>query len=337
MSKSKSESERQGEHERNTRLVKLIQEMNSFLLHAEQEAVSNSIEPKLPTIFVVGAPRCGTTLMMQWLANLNCFAYPTNLLSRFYKAPYIGGLIQKLLTDPAYQYQDELFNLRGREAKFESKLGKTKGALQPNGFWFLWRRFIPNEEIRALTEAEVKRIDTEGLLTAIASIERAFRKPVAMKGKILQYNSKFMSNLLPKSIFIHVNRKLFYNAQSILESREEYYGDIKNWYGGKPPKYEKILDKSPFEQVVEQVRQTNKSIRRELADLADTRVVRVGYEDFCSEPSKIYSNLKKCFMSSKFDLPENYEGPDSFTPTNNIRLESDRREKLEKAISSKKN
>ena len=37
-------------------------------------------------VLVVGGPRSGSTVMMQWLASSGVFAYPSNLLSRFYRA-----------------------------------------------------------------------------------------------------------------------------------------------------------------------------------------------------------------------------------------------------------
>ena len=126
---------RQAEFQRNENLERLLKEINSILEAAEDTILIHYRMPKYPVIFVVGAPRCGSTLVMQWLARTGKFAYPSNLLSRFYGAPYIGAKIQKLITDPEYDFNNELFDF-DNEISFESNLGKTKGALEPNEFWY---------------------------------------------------------------------------------------------------------------------------------------------------------------------------------------------------------
>ena len=74
-------------------------------LRCEQDLPAS---PSRPIVFVLGAPRSGTTLLTQWLAASGHFGVPSNLLARFYEAPYIGGLVQRLLTDPDLSYRDEL-------------------------------------------------------------------------------------------------------------------------------------------------------------------------------------------------------------------------------------
>ena len=182
--------ERQEEFRRNEDLEDLLEEINGILEPAEDEILEGYRMPKYPTLFVVGAPRCGSTLMIQWLAKTRKFAYPTNLLSRFYGAPYIGAKIQQLLTAPEFSFRNEILDFNN-EISFKSKLGKTKGALEPNEFWYFWRRFIPNIEPEYLDAQLLERINGKKFAAELAAIEAVFDKPIAMKGKKEGVNGVF--------------------------------------------------------------------------------------------------------------------------------------------------
>ena len=92
---------------RNVDLEALLDELSVLLGPVENKILKHYASPQYPGLLIIGAPRSGTTLMLQWLAQTGKFVYPTNLLSRFYAAPYIGVKIQQLLTDPAYRFRDE--------------------------------------------------------------------------------------------------------------------------------------------------------------------------------------------------------------------------------------
>src|SRR5689334_1008692 len=83
---------------RNSKLEELLRETNQLLAPSEAAAVADFRMPRFPVVLIVGAARSGSTVTMQWLAQTGTFAYPTNLLSRFYGAPSIGARIQQILT-----------------------------------------------------------------------------------------------------------------------------------------------------------------------------------------------------------------------------------------------
>lgn len=141
-----SEYSRARDFRRSAEQESLLQGVNDLLAEAERRIIEDSAGPTKPLIFIVGAPRSGTTLMLQWLAASGRFAYPTNLLSRFFKAPYIGVRIQQLLTDPSLDYRGELFELTGTTIDWVSNAGKTRGVLQPHEFFYFWRRFFPVDQ-----------------------------------------------------------------------------------------------------------------------------------------------------------------------------------------------
>lgn len=259
---------------------------------------------------------------MQWLSNTKLVSYPTNLLSRFYASPYIGARIQQLLTDPVYDYRNELGDVIRQTTTYESITGKTKGLLEPHEFWYFWHRFVPSTEIRYLTREEETRIDKKGLLRGLAALERAFNKPFATKAKILQYNLRNLYDIYPNCLFLFIQRHPIYTCQSILESRIKWYGDLNTWWAAKPPQYELLRDKDPYTQIAGQVYFTNQEIRNQLAMLNTRNVASISYENFCDSPAKTFKTIKNKLAALGYVSKIRYNGPTSFEITNNIRLKT---------------
>ena len=202
---------------RNARLEALLKEINSSLWVTEKELLKHDRGTELPMLFVMGPMRSGTTLFMQWLANTGLIAYPTNLLSRFYQAPIIGAKIQLLLTDPRYNFRDELGEFT-QQSEYKSENGKTKGVLAPNEFWYFWRRFLAEPGRDVWSDDELRKsMDTQTMLAELAGIMNVFEKPFAAKGKLFNYNIPFLDSLFDKVIFIHIKRDPVANIASVLE------------------------------------------------------------------------------------------------------------------------
>jgi hypothetical protein len=305
---------------RNEKLESLLRHINNILGPVEERVIDSYRMPKYPVVLIVGAPRCGSTLMMQWLAQTDIFAYPTNLLSRFYGAPYIGALIQKLLIDPEFDFNNEFFDFSS-EMSFDSDLGKSRGILAPNEFWYFWRRFFPYGEIHYLDEESLAKVDAERFVAELAAIESVFDKPLAMKGLIINWNIPYVSNLLDQILFIYITRHPLYNAQSLLEARVKYYGDRRGWYSFKPREYAELKKLDPLEQVAAQVYFTNKSLNQDLGEIDRARWLQVSYEDFCESPGKVFRQIIEKLENQGMEIGNwEYEGPKNFEPTNQIRL-----------------
>ena len=311
--------EREHAFRRNKRLEALLQEMNEILEPAEDRILENHHMPRYPVIFIVGCARAGSTLMMQWLASTGIFAYPTNLLSRFYAAPAIGARIQQLLTDSTYRFRDE-FDDCTTALQFSSDLGKTKGTLAPNEFWYFWRRFFHYGEIQQLDEDGLASVDGAKFLAELAALEAVFDKPFVLKALIINWNIPFIDRIMDKVLFIHITRQPLHNAQSLLESREKYFGTIDEWYSFKPPEFLKLKDSGPYTQVAGQVYCTNEAISKGLGQVNSDRRMQVSYEEFCRNPAAVFSTIKEKFIKQDCWVDWHYSGPETFECKNQIRL-----------------
>lgn len=311
--------ERQAPYRRNEQLETLLRELSDLLGPVEKTVVARYRMPVYPVVFVMGLPRSGSTLMMQWLAASGRFAYPTNLLSRFYAAPTIGARIQQLLTDPRFSFGNEFADL-AHEISYTSDLGKTTGALAPNEFWYLWRRFIPNTEPRKLSETEQSQVDGAGFAAQLAALEGVFGKPLALKGLILALDMPLLDRLFERVVFLHIKRDPLYNIQSLLEARERYYGHRGGWYSIKPAEYDMLCREEPIAQVAGQVALTRAAMDGDLAQIDPARRLDVEYERFCADPATTWQQLLERLRAQGMDANWPYAGPDRFLVTNQRRV-----------------
>lgn len=306
---------------RNPELEALIAELHGLLGPAEAKLEQEAPPATRPHVLVVGAPRGGTTLLLQWLAASGAFWYPTNLAARLSRTPALAVRLERLLTDPALAFGDDLFDLGGG-VDFRSDLGKTRGALAPNEFWFFWRRFLPTSELRALGDEGLAGSDLGGLRAALASIEAAVQRPLAMKGMMVQYDLEAFARALPNAFFLHVVRDPVYNAQSLLEARMGFHGSRESWYSAKPADHDRLAGLPPEEQVVGQVASTHRAIRAGRAAIDPARSLEVDYESFCAHPARTWATLAAKLGALGQALPEVHRGPARFEVTNVDRLDA---------------
>jgi hypothetical protein len=268
---------------------------------------------------------------MQWLASTGVFAYPTNLLSRFWAAPITGARIQKLLTDPEYDFRGELQDFPvGTD--FESHHGKTNGALSPNEFWYFWRRFMPGNDYQPQADLE-RSVDADTLRAELAGMTDVLGKPFATKGMIFNENIPFVADLLPNAIFVWIRRRPEYNIQSLLLARERQYGDMEQWYSFRIRNYDRLKDLPPVESVSGQLASIYDAVEAGLADLPANRTLAVDYEEFCTDPGATYVNLAEKLAAQGVVAPA-YAGAERFKARDEWRLESIAREAVLAAYST---
>lgn len=313
MTVSEEENARALAFKRNASLEDLLHTLNDLLTCSEEASLAyySSKHEDFPIIFIMGPLRSGTTLFTQWLANTGLAAYPTNLLSRFYGAPMVGAQIQLLLTDPRFNFRNEILDFNS-PISFESENGKTIGALAPNEFWYFWRRFLPFQELDWLPDEELFRVvDKNKLVAELSSLTQVFCKPFALKSMILNYNIPFLDAIFKKALFVQIKRNPVTNVASILDARRRQLGSESAWYSFKIPEYPQLKDLDPITQSAGQLHYINKAVKQGLSKVADSRKVVVQYEDFCQNPKMVFEQIVDKLKI--FNL--SYSGPAHFNVT----------------------
>lgn len=261
----------------------LVAELAALLHPAEEAAAALDTARSGPVALLVGAPRCGATLLLQLLAASGAVAYPTNLLARFAKAPAIGARIQRLLLDSDHARDGELSDLAPAAVGFESDHGRTRGTLAPNEFSEFWQRFVPTQEVEPLGP-RAREVDTAGLRRAFTALTTVFAAPFALKASPLMFDLGFAAEALPEAVFVHVVRDGVANARSLLEARKRHKGSHERWYGARPPEYWDLVAEPPAAQCAGQVFYTNRHVAAALGALPAGRAVTISYQALCADP-----------------------------------------------------
>ncbi|WP_341327601.1 sulfotransferase [Methylotuvimicrobium sp. KM2] len=312
---------------RNGALEALLSQINTDLQPSEYRLVSQYQEKAMqrPLILVMGPLRSGTTLFMQWLANTGISSYPTNLLSRFYQAPIIGAKIQLLLTDPRFNFRDELEEFT-KLSEYKSENGKTQGVLAPNEFWYFWRRFLSDPSRDVWTNEELRQsLDVTAMKAELNGIMDVFQKPFAAKGMLFNYNIPFLDSIFEKVLFVQIKRDPIANVASVLEARKRQLGSEAAWYSFKIPEYKQLKYLDPITQASGQVHYINKAVDKGADSVDESRKIIVQYEAFCADPEYYYNQL----IQKLGILGTAYPGTKEFTLS---RTDIKNARKIEKAL-----
>lgn len=327
---NKLESHKREQFKQNELLNTLLDELKVLLQPVQKEINHKFYDTKWPIGFIVGNARSGTTLLTQWLASLKIFSYPTNFLTRFAYAPYIGAMIQKMIFDNKYDFHGDFSDIQSG-LNFNSDLGKSKGALAVNEFQHFFRNYVKDIDSGYLDNEALKLVDFAGMKKGLASIESVFNKPFITKAAILKYNINILSKEFKNSFFYYIKREPIFNMQSLLLARHRYYRSDKIWYGSKPKEYDSLKDMDIYHQIAGQVYFSNKHIQKELKKIHSKKYILIEYEKFCSEPEDYYQQICDKYRCFGYEINENYKGSTKFKVSNKLRLDKDQINKFDKA------
>lgn len=279
--------------------------------------------PALPIVFVIGAQRSGTTLLTQAMARLYRFSYPTNLVARFWRAPFVGEAVSRSLG----------IGSEGPTA-FASNFGATADLTGPHEFSYFWRDWFPGsaDDARPRDLTADRALKFKGQLAAWQAVAN---EPLLFKNLLeVVPNIAILAELLPSAVFLNIERDDLFVIQSTYESRIRYAGRAGAWFGVKPSGFESIqrLD-DPLSQVVEQVFWVKREISEALNRLESGRALTVSYESIISSPACVIAAIEEAFQLKSFRRASYHMSELSIRNGNEVRLSTEQRETIARRLS----
>lgn len=247
-------------------------------------------------IFIIGAPRTGSTILYQTLTNQLDVLYIDNLACRFNKNLFFGFWLSNLF------FKQKAHNC------FSSNHGATKGLRSPSEcgeFWYRWlprdRHFIDHQDV---TDKMVKEIREE-----ITSVINKYDKPLVFKNLNAGQRLRLLQKCFPEAKFIFCKRNPFFTVQSILNAKRKVGLADNDFWSVMPKNVDELRKLSWPEQIVGQVYYLEKQITVDLTLFNKQNIIEVDYQYLTSDTLKIMSEKlelkeRKEFESAKIELRE---------------------------------
>lgn len=229
-------------------------------------------------IFILAAPRTGSTFFYQTLVRVFGLPYISNLTNEFYPSMPILGLSMQ----------------HGVKVRIDdrSSYGKTAGLFQPSEgsgpmtFWFGGAQPSQSKSSRILNGREPHFIRT------IAGCEALYDgAPLVIKNAWNCFRVAYLATALRGARFVWVRRDIREAARSDLEARYLTKGDPEAWNSATPANVETLRRLPPAHQVVENQYEFNRAVETDLASHATGRYVEVWHEDFVRDPERELGRL----------------------------------------------
>lgn len=290
-------------HRKDERIERLLAAANTALEHAPlgppagAAATAAGVDPaQLPLVYVVGVPRSGTTLLHQLLARHLYVSYVDNIVARFWLRPSVGIAVSRAVAGDAGD---------AGTIELRSRHGVTTGAAGPHEFAYFWRRWLPFDESpnHHLDAALRARVDRAGLRRQLHDeVLASAGRPFVLKNVVCGFHAQLLSEVHPRSLFVHTTRDLSATVRSILQSRLERYGSYETWWSLEPSTFPFPAGLSPVEQVVRQARDCRSDFDQALSAPGVTSL-ELPYEELCRDPRAALDRIRDAVRELGWSLP----------------------------------
>jgi hypothetical protein len=244
-------------------------------------------------VFIVGAPRTGSTLLFQLLVKHFQVAYISNLMAA---APRAMIRLARATSS----------RMRRARAIRESDLGYTPGLLSPNE-----AGAVMNAWFREDAESCERRL----VRNSVALISEILGGALVTKNLANSLRLPRIAEIFPEARFIHIRRDPLLTAQSLLLARRRHYGSDREWLSIEPPGANEVREKPPSYQVVWQATTIDRRVCEFLAASSACALV-VRYEDLCAQPAEQLDRIQQTFGLT----PRRGPAPHALSPREGVQL-----------------
>ena len=247
-------------------------------------------------IFIIGAPRVGSTVLFQSLIAKYQLAYFSNIHSLFFSQPCLADILVRTITSCGFHHNHTL----------KSDFGFTSGMLGPSEagstsrYWFGDADFSLNDHVT----------NCQQVVSAVATLSRSADGPLISKNLFNSMRLKEILKCFPNAFLVWVQRDHTFAAQSILKMRRAIHGTDKRWVSVEVPNQQEILQLSPKEQVFRQIVEIESYIEDIFSCHSKGKKIVVQYKSFCSNPEKTMDDIVgtyKQFSDYELMIRDSYE------------------------------
>jgi len=222
-----------------------------------------------PPVFIVGAPRTGSTILYQALTNVYNLAYIDNTACSWHRNLRFGMWLSKKKYGEAPHHN------------FKADHGSTRafGGHAPSECGAFWYRWLPAER-HFVDYEDITRRMLQGIYAEIAGVSSYLGKSLVFKNLNAGQRLRLIKEVFPDARIIVVRRDPRFVIRSILRARKKVGVKEGQWWSIMPPNVEDLRSLPETEMCAAQVYFLEKQIEEDLALFPRQNVKIVHYRDF---------------------------------------------------------
>lgn len=283
-----------------------------LLTPLEVHLLRNAPAPQWPHLFIVGAPRSGTSLFYELMVTRFQLCFFSNLSHRFYKTPAAASWLGRRI-------------INNRSALYESDYGNIAGWSAPNEGGWIWLRWL--EDGPWVDERAISDLPLSDMRSTLASISGLFDAPFINKNVMHSNRIRLLNAIFPGCLFLEVQRDPLATARSIIRAQKRMRGPKQqsdHWWSVRPSNAggTDLVDRT-----IRQVSGVSFDIVNDCAFLGGERLHTISYEDLCADPEAELSRVRQFLEHHNFVLTDRNPVPRRFElhASKPLSLEDERR------------
>ncbi|MFT3892220.1 MAG: sulfotransferase [Anaerolineales bacterium] len=283
-------------------IQKILSPVDNLLAWVMSSSVPSQVY--YPPIFIIGAPRSGSTLLYQYLSLVLDVSYISNMWAIF---PRSGSHMFPGKTVPPVDFNS-----------FYGNSAFLFGAHEGGSIFTQW---FPDKD-QHFTSA-IPDLAKRGMRTYFETVSSIGKRPWLTKNVRNSMRIQVLKDVFPEGVYIRLKRDPLLIAQSIIEGRYKLTGSLENNFTVMPKEWESIRTLPYPRQVAQQVYYIEAQTDNDLADVPAERVINCDYDAFCSAPFEFAVEVCKRwqFVHLRSDIPETVKNK-TFKVSRSIRLSS---------------
>jgi hypothetical protein len=267
---------------------------------------------KKPILFILGAPRTGTTVLYQLLTYYLDVNYIDNFIYLGRENPFLSFLISQLI------FKNK------RDFLFSSSYGSTfrEGLYAPSEAGNLWNKWMPKNKYY-IKETDIEQSKLHQFSSFFNAISNKTKRPTVIKNLYFCQRLRYLKETGLNCKFIFLRRHPVYTTQSIFLARKKNNININDWWSVEPANYTNLKNLNVFEQIASQVYYIEKQINNDLKLFDKEDKITLWFEEL-DETKKVLEKIKN-FIDSGYRkntispnniykiTPNNQQKTDDFT------------------------
>jgi len=238
-------------------------------------------------VFIIGAPRTGSTILYEILTNSLDVIYPDNLAEKFYRNMYFG-----------FWLSNRIYGNRAHNS-FLSHFGNTEkfGQHAPNeyaGFWYRWiprgTHYTPADYLSTNAKVEIR--------STISAVTNKYKKPLLYKNLNLGQRMGMLSEVFPQCKFIFIKRNPVFTVQSLFLAKRKLGFEENDWWSVMPKNVQELKQLPEIERLTKQVFYTERQITQDSNLFPKGNIKTIRYQELYDNLDSILGQIHK-FIGEK--------------------------------------